>query len=74
MKTSEEPVYALIARVLQKDQSTLRPETRLEDLLEDSIKFFELVAAFKKEFNRAITYADVVHIETIADITKALQV
>lgn len=61
-------VLGIISRTLGVPQDSIKPEDRLVDLAPDSIKLFELLIAFEKEFDRQVDYREVASIETVAQV------
>jgi acyl carrier protein len=69
----QDKVTRVIVTTLKLTPDAFTMETALEDLAEDSIKLFELVLAFEKEFGMKAKYEELISIETVGDIVAYLE-
>src|SRR6185436_5870216 len=60
-------IYNLLESSLKIERTTITPGKKLTDLTADSIQLFELILLFEKEFSLAVTYDDLIRIETVQD-------
>lgn len=66
-KTKKE-VIRFVAETLQKDETTIVPDSEINDLSNDSIQLFELLLAFENKYNVEVDYDDAVQFNTIEDV------
>ncbi len=63
-----ERVYEVINKTLEGEKKVLTLEAKIEDICKDSIQIFGLIMAFEKEFQKKVTYEDLISIETVGDV------
>lgn len=66
-------VKAFISHTLDIPIETITSESELVELSTDSIRLFELLLAFEKEYDMETSYDDVIHMHTVDDIVQYLQ-
>ena len=66
-------VKNLIATTLGQHIDTIDESLAISDLSQDSIKLFELLLAFEKQYAIETSYEDVLNLNTVADITKYVE-
>lgn len=70
----EQQIIKVIANTLNKDESTIHPNSRLsDDLGADSLDLVELMMEIQSNFNCNISVNDAVNLRTVADIVKYVQ-
>lgn len=65
---TKEKVISVMAEMLGVKETSITEESLIVDLAHDSIKLFELFVRFEKELGTDLTYEEVAHIESVADI------
>lgn len=65
---SKKLVVEILKNVLNIPESEIKPDSKLTDLVNDSIQLFELLVRFEKELDRQISYEEIANLETVGDI------
>ena len=68
MESHQHPAIHLIAKTLNLSPDTILPDSRIEHLCDDSIRLFELILTFEKQYEHKVNYTDLAHFSTVADI------
>lgn len=63
-----ERVFTIVSNTTGVSPHKISETDRIEDLTEDSIKLFELLTNFEREFDHTVSYEDIATIETVEDI------
>lgn len=63
-----EDVRAFIGRTLEIPAESIASTSAINELTEDSIKLFELLLAFEREYKIETAYDDIIKMHTVGDI------
>lgn len=64
----EKEVKKIIAKVSSKPLKEITLESKVEDLVKDSIELFQLIITFEERFEQHADYKKLMSIETVGDI------
>jgi acyl carrier protein len=64
----EKKVIKVISKSLGIDKKKIKLDSKIEDLSPDSIRLFQMIVAFEKEFKRQVEYEQLMKIVTVKDI------
>ena len=67
-KEIEKKVFEIISANLDINLDKINLSSKIEDLSQDSIRLFQLIIAFEKEFKHQVRYEDLMQIITVRDI------
>ena len=71
---TQEEKLASLEEIMELDEGTLKPDTRLDDLEEwDSLSALSFVVLLGDEFNRKISGKEIREFETVSDMMKVME-
>lgn len=68
-----EEVRKFIARTLEMSLESVTNASTIHELTEDSIKLFELLLAFEREYAVETAYDDIIKMNTVEDIVRFVE-
>jgi len=70
---TEQEKIEQIALLFEEDTSTIKPETKLDDLIFDSVVKMSLIVLLSDNFDKLIGVAEINELKTIQDILNLMQ-